>query len=205
MKNREYRHDHKLEAQPEHSERHAKGYYGQASTSAVNIKVRGLDEGENPVQLQFYAGLLDYPEFHGTANLIGTIERHGERLTLTAVVSSEGDFECTRCLEPFRSIISAPIVLQFVPMRLETNEDDPNVHNYDPAAESTVDILADLRDALILAIPMRNLCRPNCKGLCPVCGIDRNKESCSCAEPEEATGQWSALKGLSERLRAEEI
>jgi uncharacterized protein len=205
LENREYRHTHKLETHPEQSERHPKGYFGTSSTSAVNVKVRGLAEGENSVELQFDAKLLDYPPYHGTANLIGIIERHGERLTLTADVSAEGDFECTRCVDDFRKIISTPIVLQFVPFRLETNDDDPNVHTYDPVAESTVDILPDLRDALILAIPMRNLCRPNCNGLCPVCGKDRNKESCSCAEPEEVTGQWSALKGLSERLRAEEI
>jgi len=205
MDNREYRHNHKIDTIPDHTERHPKGYYGPNSVSAVNLKVRGLSEGENQVELGFDSSLLDYPEFHGKGSLTGIISKSGDRLTLKGEVSAEGDFDCTRCLEPFQKRVSAEIEIQFVPMRLEPNEGDPNVHTYDPVAESTVDILPDLRDALILAIPMRNLCRPDCKGLCPVCGKDRNKESCSCEQPEEVSGQWTALKGLSERLRAEEI
>jgi uncharacterized protein len=205
MENREHRHNHKTEVFPDHSERHPKGYYGPNSASAVNLKVRGTSEGENPVELWFDASLLDYPEFHGRGRLVGTISKNADRLTLKGEVSAEGDFDCTRCLEVFQKEISAEVEIQFLPMRLEPNEGDPNVHTYDPVAASTVDILPDLRDALILAIPMKNLCRPDCKGLCQVCGKDRNKELCLCEAPAEASGQWTALKGLSERLRADEI
>src|SRR5579883_376671 len=172
---------------------------------ALLIKIRGLSDGDNPIDLSFDAALLDYPEFFNTANLKGIIRKEGDRLDLTAQVSVDGKFECTRCTDQFERKISTGLQLHFVPPRLAPNVGDPNVHTYDPTSVSAIDVLADIRDALILAIPMKNLCREDCKGLCPTCGKNRNREKCDCSENQEASGAWSALKGLSERLRAEEF
>ncbi|HET6402858.1 MAG TPA: DUF177 domain-containing protein [Candidatus Kapabacteria bacterium] len=173
-------------------------------TSGILIKVRGLAQGENPISLTFDASLLDYPGFHGKGMLSGTLKRMGDRLDLQAEVSAAGEFECTRCADTFQDRISAPLRLQFVPPSLAQEEGDPNVHTYDPVGASEIDILQDVRDALVLAIPMKHLCRPDCKGLCPVCGKNWNREECSCSDSEEEIGALAALKGLRERLRAEE-
>ena len=172
--------------------------------SSIFLKVRGLAQGENPISLNFDASLLDFPGFSGKGILTGTLKRSGDRLDMQADASAEGEFECTRCAEPFHDSIAAPLRLQFVPPSLAQEEGDPNVHTYDPVGASEIDILPDIRDALILAIPMIHLCRPNCKGLCPVCGKNWNREECSCSEFEEEIGALAALNGLRERLRAEE-
>jgi len=172
--------------------------------NTVSIKVRGLDQGENPISLLFDATLLEHPGFHGKGVLSGTIRRMGDRLDLQAEVSAEGEFECTRCADTFQDRISAPLILQLVPPNLAQEDGDPNVHPYDPVGASEIDILPDIRDALVLAIPMQHLCRPDCKGLCPVCGKNWNREECDCSESEEEIGALAALKGLRERLRAEE-
>ena len=44
------------------------------------------------------------------------------------------------------------------------------------------DIGKPVLDALLLEMPMRFLCKPDCKGLCPVCGRNRNIESCTCVQ-----------------------
>ena len=172
--------------------------------SSISIKVRGLAQGENPISQKFDASVLDYPEFQGKGMLSGALWLIGDRIKLQAEVSAEGEFECTRCADVFHERISAPFELQFVPPNLEQEEGDPNVHTYDPVGTSEIDILPDIRDALILAIPMKHLCRPDCKGLCPVCGKNWNREECMCSDSEEAIGGLAALKGLRERLRAEE-
>ncbi len=171
---------------------------------SVIISVRGLAQGENPVSLNFDASLLDYPAFSGIGNVHGILKRDGDRLDLIAEVSAEGDFECTRCADEFRDKIIAPLLLHFVPPQFAPSEDDPDVHVYDPLSTSEIDILPDLREALILAIPMVHLCRPDCKGLCPTCGENLNREQCDCHEESEPTGTWAALNRLGERLRAEE-
>lgn len=172
--------------------------------SPASIRVRSLHEGQNPISLEFDASLLEYPDFSGTAKLEGIIDRMGDRLDLRAEVSDEGNFECTRCADPFSEIIHAPIWLEYVPERMAPSGEDPNIHTYDPHSESELDILPDLRDALILAIPMRHLCKPDCKGLCPTCGKNWNQGMCDCSKESENAEGWTALKTLRERLRAEE-
>jgi uncharacterized protein len=66
-------------------------------------------------------------------------------------------------------------------------------------AESRLDLSGWTRDALILALPDKILCRPDCAGLCPVCGKDLNREPHSHAE-EEPDPRWAALERLKDRL-----
>jgi uncharacterized protein len=49
-------------------------------------------------------------------------------------------------------------------------------------------------DACILELPLAPLCRPDCLGLCPSCGVNRNHETCTCTE--KADPRWAALSGL---------
>ena len=52
----------------------------------------------------------------------------------------------------------------------------------------------DVRAELLLGLPMNPVCRPDCKGLCPVCGVNLNKQTCTCQEGNVVTGPFSALK-----------
>lgn len=61
--------------------------------------------------------------------------------------------------------------------------------------QKSVDITADLREAVLLQLPAYSLCRPDCRGLCPRCGHRLNDGPCGCRPPEEST-PWSALDRL---------
>ncbi len=65
--------------------------------------------------------------------------------------------------------------------------------------EGRLDLSAWARDALALALPNKILCRPDCAGLCPVCGTDLNREPHTHAE-EETDPRWTALGELRDRL-----
>jgi uncharacterized protein len=52
-----------------------------------------------------------------------------------------------------------------------------------------------LREYVLLSLPMQRLCRPECKGMCPVCGKNRNLSECQCPR-EAADDRWSALKSI---------
>lgn len=58
-----------------------------------------------------------------------------------------------------------------------------------------VDLLKLACDEIGLALPVNPLCRPDCRGLCPVCGADRNTETCGCVMDDEDP-RWAALKDL---------
>ncbi len=57
-----------------------------------------------------------------------------------------------------------------------------------------------LREQVLLSLPVRTLCKPDCKGLCPRCGQNRNSQDCSCDEgPSDP--RWEALAGLRSRIK----
>jgi DUF177 domain-containing protein len=66
-------------------------------------------------------------------------------------------------------------------------------------AENRLDLSAWARDALVLALPDKILCRADCAGLCPVCGKDLNREPHGHGE-SEPDPRWAALEELKERL-----
>ncbi len=59
-----------------------------------------------------------------------------------------------------------------------------------------LELLEVLREQVLLALPMQRVCEPACHGLCPSCGINRNREQCSCVS-ELVDERWAALKGFA--------
>ena len=57
-----------------------------------------------------------------------------------------------------------------------------------------------LREQVLLALPLKAICREDCKGLCPHCGRNLNQEQCNCAETPDDP-RWSALKDIREKLQ----
>jgi uncharacterized protein len=66
---------------------------------------------------------------------------------------------------------------------------------YPLSDDDIVDLEPLIRDALLLELPAVPLCRPDCKGLCPSCGVDHNLTSCDCSDAEPDP-RWDALRSL---------
>jgi len=102
---------------------------------------------------------------------------------VAVAVASQGDgsFLCDRCGEPFNRNLGGRFEVMFVernePLPDEMPGDD--LRTYRPGDES-LDVSTEVRDALVLAIPMKLLCRDDCRGLCPRCGANLNLEPCRC-------------------------
>ncbi len=194
-----YSPEHKPEQKVERTERQIE------EQSGIQIRFRQLEEGVHPLHIERSVDELDIPALEGGGGklvITGTVTRRVDRLIFDLHLAAEGRFDCTRCLEPFERDIETDLHTEFNPPFLG-QIDDGTAHTYDPTAKPYVDIYEDVRDAVFLAIPMKMLCKDDCKGLCPGCGHDLNKEACTCAKNEEI-GPWSALKAVSERLRADE-
>ncbi len=72
-----------------------------------------------------------------------------------------------------------------------------------PLEHDFVDLAPLARDAILLDLPLAPLCREDCKGLCPYCGIDRNEETCACtAAPRSALGYTGRTPIRGRRARA---
>lgn len=60
--------------------------------------------------------------------------------------------------------------------------------------DDTIDLMGLIQEQILLQVPMKPLCRPDCKGLCGQCGANLNEGSCSCAPPTDP--RWAALADL---------
>jgi uncharacterized protein len=115
---------------------------------------------------------------------------------------------CGRCLGPARIEVDEKLAVTFLPRsqvpedeaevedseesEAKFSEDDVDVYPYD---EEEVDLAPLFREQLILAVPYAPLCRVDCAGLCPVCGVDLNRETCSC-DRRVIDPRLAALKDL---------
>ncbi|MEA3407426.1 MAG: DUF177 domain-containing protein [Chloroflexota bacterium] len=92
---------------------------------------------------------------------------------------------CCRCLEPFEDRIDFAFEEEFVPsVDVETGASLPIADGCDPElvieADGTLDLTEIVRQYAVMASSMPAVCNPDCKGLCPICGVNLNKESCDC-------------------------
>ncbi len=116
----------------------------------------------------------------------GVLESVPGGVLLTARVTAPFEGECRRCLEMATGTLEAKVV------ELVTDEADPET-GYAIDGD-TLDVRDIVHDACILELPLAPLCREGCIGLCPICGVNRNLEQCSCQPP--ADPRWAALAGL---------
>lgn len=79
---------------------------------------------------------------------------------------------------------------------LELAEDDLDVFPYEG---DVVDLEPLIREQFILAVPFAPLCKDDCKGLCPMCGIDRNIDTCQCEKPVDP--RFAGLEALKKGLK----
>lgn len=129
-----------------------------------------------------------------------TIQQIGEEYFCQGEMKVAVEEECSRCLTLFDDILNGEITLivrtDEKESKLTADGDEDNVV-YLKAGEHVVDLRDAVREAIILAIPAKPLCREECRGLCPQCGTNWNEESCDCRS-DEVDERWEGLKGLLE-------
>lgn len=125
---------------------------------------------------------------------------HGDQVLVRGTIRTRLEGECRRCL----GRVELPVLLQptlvFMPRGGELQEEDEELEEddglrlYDEHAMA-IDLDEVVREELILNVPAWPLCRPDCRGLCPQCGLDLNETSCTCTR-EETDSRWAALRAL---------
>jgi uncharacterized protein len=133
------------------------------------------------------------------AEVRGRVRRSGNEVELRGELHTTVSAACSRCLKPVELPIHAEFDERFVPAvswrgeeKHELREEDLNLAVFDGEAIELNDLV---REEILLAMPGHVLCREDCKGLCPTCGIDRNVGSCHC-EGALVDEQWEKLKDL---------
>jgi uncharacterized protein len=124
-------------------------------------------------------GLADDLQVHGRVTNLGAEGVH-------AAIDVEGAIsrECARCLAPVQ-----------VPVHAIAEETFAASGAWPSIVEDTLDLEPVVNEAVLLEEPLRALCRPDCKGICPTCGKDLNEGPCGCTD-EEVDPRLEPLKKL---------
>lgn len=131
-----------------------------------------------------------------------SIQQTDNEYILSGQCSATAEMDCARCLETAHLELHGEISL--IAIRPISDEADKFDSNGDSEQEVTrLDVNESLnlddviRRALFSEIPHKPLCREDCKGLCPVCGANRNEQRCGC-DTEQRDSRWDALSDAVE-------
>jgi uncharacterized protein len=129
---------------------------------------------------------------------------HKDKDTFRVVgrVRTELELPCSRCLEPFRLPVDQAFDLRYYPQADASSEAETEVAEEDLETsfyrDEEIDLNQLLREQFYLALPMKPLCREDCKGLCAQCGTNLNTETCDCT-PVWEDPRLAALKQFKSR------
>ena len=112
-----------------------------------------------------------------------SLAKHGPDILVRGSLSGPMELACSRCLESFAAPAAIDFDLLLVPGPPTADADEelsPDDLDLDYYTGETVDLESLLREQIILMMPLKPLCDETCKGLCPRCGANLNRENCTC-------------------------
>lgn len=126
-------------------------------------------------------------DFTSPVEVKGVIKNNGESLTFTAECASTFNTQCARCGRDIEVALSFAVDEDLM-------QDDSGVESEDAVIFSggSVEIDEIVLDSFFMNENGKHLCSEDCKGLCPKCGCDLNKEQCSC-ETDSIDPRWASL------------
>jgi len=122
----------------------------------------------------------------------------GDEIICQGEVYGTVEIECSRCLDTFDLQVSTR--MQFIVKMLDSSVGLDNGESDDdfeviPKTQTVFDISQRIKDAIVLNLPVKPLCGDECRGLCPMCGVNLNESECECT-PDKADERWDALKDI---------
>ena len=169
--------------------------------SAKEMELRKIrfDETFEAGQIDFTGENLEQAtslQAKGSAELL---PHSGGELRIQGRYRVEMTAECDRCLGRARFPLDGKFDLFYRPAsdiareeEVAIDEGETEIGFYEGDGMLLEDIL---REQVLLALPMQKICSDVCKGICPVCGKNRNESSCDC-KTESADDRWGALRNL---------
>jgi len=173
----------------------------------IDLKDLALDKVS--VEGVFEPGVLDFSSENirhvKPLSWNATAERAGEEVRISGSFQTSVELPCSRCLEPSRCDVGRPFDLFFRRRdefmfdeddEIELTEEDTRTSFFTGTKLAIADIL---REQVLLTLPMKALCKLDCKGLCPKCGTNLNTRDCGCPR-EQFHPHLDALLDIKRRL-----
>jgi uncharacterized protein len=179
------------------------------------IEIKDLEKNPIDFREDYAPGAIDFgPELRqrstlhaeGMADLVE--EHHGKHkiiqdIRLRGKLGTSVESDCARCVEPVVHELSREFDLLYRPLGSDAGRDELSVT--DAEAEigyytgEGLELEDAVREQVLLALPLKMICREDCRGLCPQCGTNLNEGACACVPPAHDL-RWEALKEIRDKL-----
>lgn len=129
------------------------------------------------------------------------INATGKRILARGSISAKIRTACARCLEDFDHQVSENIFVVYIPrsdrpFEEESESEDPSQEYY---SGEEIDLWPVIYEHLMLSLPIQTVCRDDCQGICPVCGLNRNTNPCRCRTDSGHPG-LAGLQAIKDKL-----
>ncbi len=168
------------------------------------VSLATLEEGANRILVEGSPEELGIPpaeaDLEGPVVFQGSFYRVDNQVEVQARIHAVVRMTCDRCAEPVRQTIEAELRVLCEKRAerdrrtdAESRAEDIGLLYYDGR---TLDLREEVREVILLEVPWHPLCSPDCKGLCPRCGKNKNEGDCGCP-PHRGSGPWDALRRVA--------
>ncbi len=164
------------------------------------VKISSLGAGSNELQFSFKPEEIGLqPPFTGTGTIKLDMQKTHHQLIVNTELVVQYDSICDRCGEKVFLSPQSQFSLVYIFETPETESEDFNVRYLAPETDK-INMAQEVFDYAQLSIPLKILCKDDCKGLCRYCGINKNSGSCECSESEKGS-LWESVEELKKKLK----
>lgn len=166
----------------------------------MKINLVKLTDDINRLKFRIKPGDLGFEESDQTSLLFPNdieanieVQKFSDKYFIKVNLNTLVHYCCDRCLVDFDQPLNTAFQLIYSKYSSDQFEDDE--FRFLGETEAEIDLGSDIRENILLVLPMKHLCKETCRGLCPHCGTNLNYETCDC---QQATidPRWEKLKSL---------
>ena len=145
------------------------------------VKIVKMTDSEIPVEVEFPVEAFsdNSLNFSSPVRLLGKIINLSGMIRIEAILNFSVEHSCDRCLTSFTNHYEIPLSDEIALVNSEREIDE-----YIPYSNNRVDLSEAIYKCIFSEMGIKNICKPDCKGLCGKCGADLNNGICNCSDED---------------------
>ena len=162
----------------------------------MKLRLNSLKEGSQTIEMTLTRSDLAIPDDSFVHPILASLSiyKGTSQITINGQLKTDVALQCDRCLESFDYNLDVTFQSILSPVKSSDPKTDEDIIPVTPKTND-VDLSPFAHDALIIGLPMKNICSETCKGICPGCGVNLNQGKCKC-EKTEMDDRWKPLENL---------
>lgn len=165
----------------------------------MKIKISNLANGKYDYLFEGEISRIDISEpYTGEYRTDAVLSKFDNQIILDAKTNINAELTCDRCNTSYNTVITSSYRMVYLLQKNDINEENSSDITFIHPDTDKIDLKEDVRDYAVLAIPMKKLCKEDCRGLCYKCGRNLNDGPCGC-EKKEIDPRWEPLLELKNK------